>query len=196
MFKLNKQKLKSMESYDKIVEASYKVFAKYGFEKASIDLMAKEAGYTKGTFYLHFTSKEEFFLKLMDDKLLMYKNRFLPLLHSNEPIETVVKKGIDLFFQLTAADDWIPNFFEFCANAIRNDILKERMSNYYQEWVGLISSVLQNNTQFPKHVDVQEIAALIIALLDGYNLQKSFVDSNINQENMERSILAIIRMYV
>ncbi|QDX91825.1 TetR/AcrR family transcriptional regulator [Brevibacillus laterosporus] len=191
----NKHKLKSQESYKKIIEASFKVFAQHGFDKTSIDLIAKEAGYTKGTFYLHFTSKEEFFLRLMETRLEKYKQQYEPLLNSNDSMENLIKQGIDIFYKVSSEDNWIPIFFEFCANAIRNEKLKEGMSTYYKGWVNLIASVLQKGVmtnQLPKDLNVNEMAAVIIGLLDGRNLQRNFVHNNIDQNKMEQIIKRVI----
>ncbi|MGG1440721.1 TetR/AcrR family transcriptional regulator [Brevibacillus laterosporus] len=191
----NKHKLKSQESYKKIIEASFKVFAQHGFDKTSIDLIAKEAGYTKGTFYLHFTSKEEFFLRLMETRLEKYKKRYEPLLNSNDSMENVIKQGLDIFYKISSEDNWIPIFFEFCAHAIRNEKLKEGMSTYYKGWVNLIASILQKGVQtnqLPKDLDVNEMASIIIGLLDGRNLQRSFVYNNIDQNKMEQIIKQVI----
>ena len=42
------------------------VFAKEGYESASIDKIAHTAGFTKGAFYSNFDSKEEYFLEMLE----------------------------------------------------------------------------------------------------------------------------------
>ncbi|WP_125154820.1 TetR/AcrR family transcriptional regulator [Clostridium rectalis] len=44
-----------------IFEAAIKVFSIYGFDGATMDVVASEAGVAKGTLYYHFKSKEELF---------------------------------------------------------------------------------------------------------------------------------------
>lgn len=47
-----------------ILDAALQVFGQYGYRRASMDDIAREAGIAKGTIYLSFTSKEEVFRAL------------------------------------------------------------------------------------------------------------------------------------
>ena len=40
--------------------------AREGYESASVDRIAEEAGFSKGAFYSNFDSKEEIFLELLE----------------------------------------------------------------------------------------------------------------------------------
>src|SRR3954468_7996858 len=51
-----------------LMAAASKVCAKHGLERASVDEVAKEAGFTKGAFYSNFRSKEELFLAMLDER--------------------------------------------------------------------------------------------------------------------------------
>lgn len=50
----------------RLLEAAREVVAREGYEGASIDRIAEEAGYSKGAFYSNFGSKEEIFLELLE----------------------------------------------------------------------------------------------------------------------------------
>ncbi|MCM0639553.1 TetR/AcrR family transcriptional regulator [Cellulomonas wangsupingiae] len=52
-----------------LLDAAARVFAARGFEGASVDDVAAEAGYTKGAVYSHFGSKRELFLAVARDRL-------------------------------------------------------------------------------------------------------------------------------
>ncbi|MDC0761274.1 TetR/AcrR family transcriptional regulator [Brevibacillus sp. AG] len=197
MDKVSKHAQKSNESYQRLMDAALKVFGQYGYDKASIDLLAKEAGYTKGTFYLHFKSKEDFFLEFMDHKLTVYKQHFLPLLNSNATFESIISQGIKIFYKLSNEDNWIPLFFEFCSIAVRNEIVKERMSIYYQEWFKLICMVLEKGKQtneLSANLDLEITSRRIVAVLDGYNLQNSFVSSGYSLDQIEQQIKQILEL--
>jgi AcrR family transcriptional regulator len=47
-----------------ILDAALRVFGQYGYRRAAMDDIAREAGIAKGTIYLSFASKEEVFLAL------------------------------------------------------------------------------------------------------------------------------------
>lgn len=54
------------ETRRKLIEAAAQVFARTGFEAAPIDVIAEEAGFSRGAFYSNFTSKDELFLILAE----------------------------------------------------------------------------------------------------------------------------------
>jgi AcrR family transcriptional regulator len=58
----NKQKVVAEFRRAEILEAARKVFAKMGFEQATVDRIADTAGVAKGTLYLYFPSKREVYL--------------------------------------------------------------------------------------------------------------------------------------
>lgn len=49
----------------RIFEAAARLISHYGYDKTSVDDIAREAGVSKGAIYLHFKSKEELFVALV-----------------------------------------------------------------------------------------------------------------------------------
>ena len=54
-----------VEKEEIILEAANKIFLKYGYQKTSMDDIAKEAMIGKGTIYYYFNSKEDIFVALL-----------------------------------------------------------------------------------------------------------------------------------
>jgi len=52
-----------------LLDAAAVVFAENGFYSSTIDEVAKRAGFTKGAVYSNFTSKDDLFLALLDDRI-------------------------------------------------------------------------------------------------------------------------------
>jgi len=50
-----------------VLEAGLDQFSRYGFEKANINVIAKEAGISIGLMYKYFETKEDFFLTCLDE---------------------------------------------------------------------------------------------------------------------------------
>ena len=57
-----------------IFEKSMELFAKKGYEATSIEEITAVAGIAKGTFYYHFSSKEEIFEFLIEEGMKLLKN--------------------------------------------------------------------------------------------------------------------------
>src|SRR4249920_557563 len=51
-----------------LLEAAGVVFARQGFHGATLDEVAATAGFTKGAVYSNFTSKDDLFLALLEDR--------------------------------------------------------------------------------------------------------------------------------
>jgi AcrR family transcriptional regulator len=52
-----------------LLDAAAVVFARNGFHGSTLDEVAKAAGFTKGAVYSNFTSKDDLFLALLDDRI-------------------------------------------------------------------------------------------------------------------------------
>lgn len=53
----------------RLLDAARRVFLRRGFHGASLDLVADEAGFTKGAVYSRFESKADLFLALLDERI-------------------------------------------------------------------------------------------------------------------------------
>src|SRR5438477_13047583 len=49
----------------KLVDAALKLFATSGYEHATVDDISAEAGYSKGAYYFHFSTKDDVLLELL-----------------------------------------------------------------------------------------------------------------------------------
>src|SRR3984957_20056068 len=55
-----------LETRTRLLDSAAQLFARGGYEGAAVDLIAENAGYSKGAFYSNFESKEAIFLELLD----------------------------------------------------------------------------------------------------------------------------------
>ena len=53
---------------EQIIAAARRLFNRYGFKKVSMDEIAREAGVTKKTIYMYFSSKEELLKYFIQDR--------------------------------------------------------------------------------------------------------------------------------
>ena len=66
--RLNRQERKS-QTRERLIDAAAVVFARRGFEAASLDEVAAAAGYTKGAVYSNFASKTDLFIALIERRI-------------------------------------------------------------------------------------------------------------------------------
>src|SRR5687767_463459 len=58
------------ETRRRLIDAAAHVFAEHGLAKARLEDICTRAGYTRGAFHWHFTSKEELLLAVLRDRML------------------------------------------------------------------------------------------------------------------------------
>src|SRR5215211_5760683 len=69
-----------------LLDAAEEVFAEKGFIPATLDDIAKAAGYTKGAIYKYFATKEELFLAASDRYWRRYFDNFAEVMSSASQI--------------------------------------------------------------------------------------------------------------
>lgn len=75
---------------DNIFEAAIKVFSKSGYDSATMDEVAREAGVAKGTLYYHFSSKEALFYFVVERGIDLIKSDIQNVVKSvQEPVEKI-----------------------------------------------------------------------------------------------------------
>jgi AcrR family transcriptional regulator len=65
--------MRKKENIDAIYEAAMKVFAEYGFKKATVEDIASELGMTKGNLYLYVKDKKDLYEKSVRYSLLRWQ---------------------------------------------------------------------------------------------------------------------------
>ena len=65
--KISKRKLKAIETKNKIYEAARKLILDYGIDNVSVDSIVEAAGVSKGTFYVHFESKDALTVEFINE---------------------------------------------------------------------------------------------------------------------------------
>jgi len=66
---MNSKKVKALETRQKIYESASQLFRKHGFDHVSVDAIVKAAGVAKGSFYVHFKSKNFLITSLIADNV-------------------------------------------------------------------------------------------------------------------------------
>lgn len=68
-----------------ILEIAIKLFQRFGYQKTTVEEIAREAQIGKGTVYLHFVSKEEILLTLIQNYHQAMIEEWIKIVHKNWP---------------------------------------------------------------------------------------------------------------
>jgi AcrR family transcriptional regulator len=143
---VNKRRLTRPESRQvtrvKLVEAAERVFVRAGFDAASVERIAEEAGFSRGAFYSNFKSKDELFLELLDKKRIA----------TQKALESIVRADCDTAERFRAARDWYVDQCqqrtwmvlktEFNLRALRKRGLRTRLNALTRQEVEAYSALL------------------------------------------------------
>src|SRR4051812_46982922 len=124
----NKHQKKTEETRSKLLRSAQKVFAKVGFEAARLEDIAKEAGHTRGAFYAHFSSKEDLFFALLEQKAYQHLETIQAIVDEHPEEKERIRKFRDYYSSLAANPNWSMLMLEFKLFAARHPKLRDKLA--------------------------------------------------------------------
>jgi AcrR family transcriptional regulator len=157
----------------RLIDAALQLFSTSGYEHATVDDISQAAGYSKGAYYFHFSTKDDILLEL----LRMWTEDRTAVLASGAEIDAVpadaIRETLANFFSYQAEPRWPAVLLEFWAQAVRNTEVSKRLTQAYASWRKQLSTVFEEAaTSHAVHVEsAEEAAAVALAAHDGYAVQ-------------------------
>jgi AcrR family transcriptional regulator len=177
-----------------LMAAAASVFARNGLQRASIDEIATEAGFTKGAFYANFASKEELFLAMLEQRFSERLGQIEALLSTDSEVQEQARAaGEDFARHLTADPDWQRLFFEFAAHAGRDEAFRCELVSRYSDVRAGIAAVYAKRAgelELSLPVDVGELATMTFAMANGFALEQ-MLEPEVAPEELYGTMLVI-----
>jgi AcrR family transcriptional regulator len=164
------------QTRERLVHTARAVFARDGYHAARLDVIAREAGYSKGAVYSNFESKADLFLAVIDVNLEIAApggwDPFEPAGGSSPPADPGCAERTS---SGPAADDarldeMVRGFalatLEFIASAARDDALRARMATQMEAMIRLNDPVA-DRTETDDELTTTDRAALLTAFEQG-----------------------------
>jgi AcrR family transcriptional regulator len=159
-----------------LVAAAAKVFTRRGYDNASLDEVAEEAGFTKGAVYSNFKGKEDLFLATIDthfEERLQSIKRVM----QEEPDEqgTAHAAGMDFMDKLNRDPDYFVLFFEFWAYAQRNPGVKKKFLPRVQRFRSALAELFEAKsdvTGLELPMPTEQLASMLIAMAAGVAMER------------------------
>jgi AcrR family transcriptional regulator len=184
-----------LETRTRLLESAAQLFAKSGYEGASVDLIAESAGYSKGAFYSNFESKEAIFLALLDAHKRREIEALAQLIAQDIPASELVSlirnsessRVSDFDFGLLSA--------EFQLQACRDKTFAKTYAKLHRTHVdtmaGLITRLFAKLDRTPPSTP-KDLADIIIALTTGLSLQRTSVQGTLRTGFLTAAILLVL----
>jgi AcrR family transcriptional regulator len=184
-----------LETKTRLLESAAQLFARGGYEGASVDLIAENAGYSKGAFYSNFGSKEAIFLELLDThkrreiealaQLLAMDISASELLSMIRNSET--EHGSEFDVGLLSA--------EFQLQARRDKTFAKTYAKLHRTHLdtmaGLVAKLFAKLDRVPPS-DPKYLAEVIMALITGLSLQGTSMQGPVGKGSVTEAILLVL----
>jgi AcrR family transcriptional regulator len=115
------------ETRARLLAAALEVFAEDGFGRSSVEDVCERAGYTRGAFYSNFSSLDELFLAMWEERsaqLLADLRNALEHIETDDP-DRMIRRVLQA---IPVDDAWFRVSLEFTAHALRNPPLRAAMA--------------------------------------------------------------------
>jgi AcrR family transcriptional regulator len=176
------QERRRQHTRDLLLDAAEDVFARRGFEGASLEEIADAAGYTRGAIYKQFGGKEELFLAVNKRFNERFLPEFLDLIDPTTPIEeidvaSIAKRWHDL--QSRDARNYALAT-EFNLYVLRNPSVRKRVAKQRRATAEMIAKFIDEQVDrlgVSLRIPSLTLARLVLATSDGLELA-SYLDGS------------------
>ncbi|MBI2912554.1 MAG: helix-turn-helix transcriptional regulator [Chloroflexi bacterium] len=176
------------ETRQRLMEAALSVFARHGYDRATVDEIVGEAGFSKGAFYVHFESKEDLFWAMLEERLARQQEAFRQTLDPGAPLSDNVRTVLRGIFGLHLQDPlWSAMFMEFAAHAARDERVREKLTAMYTSWRTFAVEALDGAREagaVRRDIDPEFVASLLIAIVEGTISQSRLAPEQVRLEEM------------
>jgi AcrR family transcriptional regulator len=174
--RLPSRKERQAETRALLMRSAARVAARRGLEAASVDEVAREAGFTKGAVYANFESKEDLFLSMLDERFAeRLRDIDRVLREGGTPEEQARRAASDFIATIGAAPGWERLFFEFAVYATRHEDFRRRLVRRYRDLRERIAELLARRAEelgIEPALPPEQVAAMTFAMTNGMALER------------------------
>jgi AcrR family transcriptional regulator len=160
----------------RLMRSAATVAARRGLERASLDEVAKQAGFTKGAVYANFKSKEHLFVAMLDAHFAERLEELDRILSTEADPDAQAREAAAGFIRaLDAAPEWERLFFEFAVYAARKEDFRAELVERYRALRARIAELLARRAErlgIEPVVPPEEVAAMTFAMANGMALER------------------------
>ena len=184
------------ETRDALLEAAGAVFARRGYQRASVDEVAEEAGYSTGALYSNFSGKEDLFLALLDRQLERQARELSEALAERPTVDDRARGGAREWMAfLDREPELVLLFMEFWGYAVREPGLRERFAEHFGDVRAALARLIGDGTRelgVELTIPVEQLAAAVDALANGFALQRLADPDGVPDELFETTLALLL----
>ena len=155
----------------RLIDAALELFSTSGYEHATVDDISHAAGYSKGAYYFHFSTKDDILLELLR---MWTEDRSATLAGAAEgaaPSADDLRETLSAFFAYEN-ERWPAVLLEFWSQAVRHQEVSKRLTGAYASWRKSIAGAFAA-TNGLRLESPEDAATVVLAAHDGYAVQRA-----------------------
>jgi AcrR family transcriptional regulator len=187
---------KQQQTRQQLLDAAARVFSRRGYQQASLEEIAAEAGFTTGAVYSNFAGKEELFLALADREV---ENRIAEIHALAEAAERGERPGAEAAAQfrgvLERDPHWPLLFYEFWSFGVRNAKIQKEFAKRREAVRDALAETLErlaDQLGFRLRFPAPALASAISASLNGLAFERAADPDSLPDEVFAEFISAIL----
>lgn len=193
--RLTRQESKQ-QTRGRLLVAARRLFLSRGFNHASLNDIAEEAGFTVGAVYSNFATKGDLLLALFEETVAERATEIESAVagaagDADHGISRAAGQWMD---RLTADPEWFPLFLELAAHAVRDPELRQRFAVPFGAIRLTIARLVARNAEehgIELALGPEEIATAVKALANGIALER-IVDPDAISDELFGAVLTIL----
>ena len=180
-----------------IVNALLRVMAVHGYEKASIQVIAKEAGLAPGLIHYHFKTKKDILLALVE-WIASEASKRLALLESSID-DPWLKLEAFINARLATGDSEMPEVVAAWVVIAGESLRQPEINDIYQDLIGQQLKMLQGliaevwNGKSSKSKEVIDLSAIVIAAMEGAFQLSATASDVMPSDYAAKSVIELIK---
>ena len=166
---------KSDEKSRRILAAVRSILAQKGYAGTTINLVAAEAGVSRGLLHYYFKNKEEMLARVIQDNMQLSVRLVSDLLENCNSAADFAKELVSALRHVLQYDpDFFHLFFEGWAVARQSAVVSQTLDELYGQFRQAMSGGLEkakNNGKITPRLPIASTAVYLTGLIDGLGLQ-------------------------
>ena len=179
---------------EQIIETARNLFHKFGFKKVSMDEIAKEAGVTKRTIYMYFSSKEDLLKYFIIEEIKEMKKIIEEVESTNEDFFDMTNQAIYRLLKYRKERDFL-NIIAKEAEVLKNPIvtqnlklIDDQIQNYIKEKL-----IVAKEKKYIYYEDLEITTFLIYKMYIALLLEWNGKDKELDEQKIANSISEILK---
>ncbi|MEA2015405.1 MAG: TetR/AcrR family transcriptional regulator [Actinomycetota bacterium] len=192
-----RQTLRRKNTIDNILRAAAICFKEKGYDKIDVDEICRRANLTKGAFYHHFSSKQELFLKMLEQWVKRVAGQLdLDEVRSGNTLELLLSIPEKFKPEFEEADKQLPIFLQLFIKAIDDKELNKMALKSYNEFIAFFTGIIKKGVKEGsiKKVNPDDAARVLFSLTIGMLMQGLLTPEDKDWvELVKKSILMVLK---